>query len=41
MEGVGGIPEMNLPDGMHPNPEGHRVLAERLVEPLREVLGSE
>ena len=28
LEGVGGNPKMNLPDRIHPNPEGHRVIAE-------------
>lgn len=38
MEGVGGVPDLNLPDGLHPNPEGHRRLAERLIEPLDSLL---
>ncbi|MBI4345305.1 MAG: arylesterase [Elusimicrobia bacterium] len=28
LEGVGGHPGMNLPDGIHPNEEGHRKVAE-------------
>ena len=28
LEGVGGNPKMNLPDRIHPNPDGHRVIAE-------------
>lgn len=39
MDGVGGVPDLNLPDGLHPNPEGHQRLAERLIEPLETVLG--
>jgi acyl-CoA thioesterase-1 len=27
LEGVGGVPDMNLPDGIHPTPEGHRLVA--------------
>lgn len=27
LEGVGGRPEMNLPDGIHPTPAGHAVIA--------------
>lgn len=27
LEGVGGVPELNLPDGIHPTPEGHRRVA--------------
>lgn len=37
LEGVGGIPELNLPDGIHPTAEGHRIVAEtvwRFVGPL-------
>ena len=37
LEGVGGHPELNLPDGIHPNPRGHRLVAEtvwRTLEPL-------
>ncbi len=40
-EGVAGVPELNLPDGIHPTEEGHRRiaarLAPRLAERLREV----
>jgi acyl-CoA thioesterase-1 len=32
LEGVGGVPELNLPDGIHPNAEGQRRLADN-VEP--------
>jgi acyl-CoA thioesterase-1 len=43
LEGVGGDPELNLPDRIHPNAAGHRVLAEnvwRVLEPVaREVSG--
>jgi len=28
LEGVGGIAELNLPDGIHPTAEGHRIVAE-------------
>jgi acyl-CoA thioesterase-1 len=38
LEGVGGVPEMNLPDGMHPNPEGHGVLAGNVEEALAALL---
>ena len=36
LEGVGGVPELNQPDGIHPTPEGHRQVAEtvwRVVQP--------
>lgn len=38
LEGVGGHPELNLPDGMHPNEEGHRRLAENVTPALADVL---
>jgi acyl-CoA thioesterase-1 len=38
MDGVAGRPEMNLPDGIHPTPEGHRRLAENLQAPFLELL---
>lgn len=37
LEGVGGDPALNLPDGIHPTPEGHRILAQNVwtyLEPL-------
>jgi acyl-CoA thioesterase-1 len=37
LEGVGGIPELNLPDGIHPTAAGHRIVAEtvwRVLDPL-------
>lgn len=37
LEGVGGIPELNLPDGIHPTPEGHKIVAENVwtvLEPI-------
>ena len=41
LEGVAGDPSLNLPDGIHPNAAGHRILAEnvwRVLEPIaREV----
>lgn len=30
LDGVGGVPELNFPDGIHPTVEGHEVIAERL-----------
>lgn len=38
LEGVGGRPEMNLPDGIHPNPKGHLKMAENVLKVLRAVL---
>lgn len=37
LEGVGGKPELNFPDGIHPTAEGHRVVAVnvwKVLEPL-------
>lgn len=37
LEGVGGVPGLNLPDGIHPTAEGHRIVAEtvwKILEPL-------
>jgi acyl-CoA thioesterase-1 len=34
MEGVAGIAAMNLPDGLHPTAEGHRILAARVAKSL-------
>jgi len=37
LEGVGGRPELNQADGIHPTPEGHRIIARnvwKVLEPL-------
>ena len=34
LEGVGGNPEMNLPDRIHPNPSGHRLMCETVYQHL-------
>ena len=37
LEGVAAHPELNLPDGLHPNPQGHRIITETVwknLEPL-------
>ncbi|RMF29947.1 MAG: arylesterase [Bacteroidetes bacterium] len=37
LEGVGGVPELNLPDGIHPNAQGQKIVAEnvwKVLEPL-------
>lgn len=37
LEGVGGVPELNLADGFHPNPAGHKLVADvvwKTLEPL-------
>ena len=38
LEGVGGIPELNLPDGIHPTAEGHAIMAETVWKVLKPVL---
>jgi len=38
LEGVGGVPELNLSDGIHPTPEGHRMIAEKLLPAFRKIL---
>jgi acyl-CoA thioesterase-1 len=38
LEGVGGNPKLNLPDGIHPNVEGHKVMARTVQEHLEPLL---
>ena len=38
LEGVGGDPQLNQRDGIHPNPEGHRWIAKHLFDSLKPVL---
>jgi acyl-CoA thioesterase-1 len=38
LEGVGGRPELNLPDGIHPTPAGHRIVADNVWRVLEGVL---
>ncbi len=38
LEGVGGDPRLNLPDGIHPNEEGQHRLAETVAPVLASVL---
>lgn len=38
LEGVGGIPALNLPDGIHPAPGGHKIVAENVWKVLEPVL---
>lgn len=41
LEGVGGDPKLNLPDGIHPTAEGHKIVAETVWKVLRGVLQGE
>jgi acyl-CoA thioesterase-1 len=38
LEGVGGIEKLNLADGIHPNPEGHKMVAETIWRVLTPML---
>jgi acyl-CoA thioesterase-1 len=38
LEGVGGEPSLNLPDGIHPTPEGHRIVMETVWKALQPLL---
>jgi acyl-CoA thioesterase-1 len=38
LEGVGGVPELNLPDGIHPTPKGHSIIAGTVWQSLQEHL---
>lgn len=35
LEGVGGDPRLNLPDGIHPTAEGHRIIARNILPYLK------
>ncbi|MFQ5651638.1 MAG: arylesterase [bacterium] len=38
LQGVGGVPELNLPDRIHPNTAGHRIVAQNVWKVLLPVL---
>ena len=38
LEGVGGVSTLNLPDGIHPTPAGHKIMAENVWKILEPVL---
>jgi len=38
LEGVAGNPELNLPDGIHPNIEGHKIVANNVMVVLKPFL---
>ena len=38
LEGVGGIAKLNLPDGIHPTAEGHKIVAENVWKVLEPIL---
>lgn len=38
LDKVGGVPELNQQDGIHPTPEGHKILAENVWVVLKDIL---
>ncbi len=38
LDGVGGIAELNLPDGIHPTPKGHKIVAANIWTILKDLL---
>ncbi|RYF68691.1 MAG: arylesterase, partial [Cytophagaceae bacterium] len=38
LENVGGIPKLNQPDGIHPTPAGHKIVANTVWKVLKPVL---
>ena len=40
LEGVGGVPALNLPDGIHPTAKGHEIVAANVWKTLEPVLRS-
>ena len=40
LEGVGGLRDLNLPDGIHPTPKGHEIVAANVWKVLEPVLRS-
>lgn len=38
LEGVGGDPDLNLPDGIHPTVEGHKIVAENIWPYLKDII---
>jgi acyl-CoA thioesterase I len=41
LEGVGGVAKLNQSDGIHPTPEGHRIVAENVWDTLEDVVENE
>jgi acyl-CoA thioesterase-1 len=38
LKNVGGIPQLNQADGIHPNPTGHRIVATTVWQTLKPLL---
>ena len=41
LEGVAAEPELNLADGIHPNPAGYRIVVENVLETVLPLLAEE
>ena len=41
LEGVGGVPELNLPDGIHPTAAGHKIAADNVWKVLKPLLAAQ
>jgi acyl-CoA thioesterase-1 len=41
LENVGGIPELNLPDGIHPTEEGHQIVFETIWPFIDRLVGNQ
>jgi acyl-CoA thioesterase-1 len=40
LEDVGGVEELNLPDGIHPDADGHKIVAENVWKVMKPILSS-
>ena len=40
LEDVGNVPSLNLPDGIHPNPEGHQIISRTVLKHLEPLLSN-
>lgn len=40
LEGVGGKPQLNFPDGIHPTAEGHQIVSENVWKVLKPILAA-
>jgi len=40
LEGVAAVPQLNQPDGIHPNPAGVEIIVERILPQVRQLLAS-
>ena len=40
LKDVGNVPGLNLPDGIHPNPEGHHIISRTVLDHLEPILSN-